>query len=175
MFVPDKIIYFKRNQFKLFFLPLFGGKIAKLNKKRLSIVNFIIHTFILSALGMLLYLPNTQLLSSNVIISLSGHSFVIEVWTWKLGQVLFETNSTVLLYFSINLMKINFLSHFWVSIWNFAIMYPSVSFQSWVDIKSKLKNSNEIHACIYELIWPITWFFSYIIDLQNEEKNMSKR
>lgn len=79
MFVPDKIIYFKRNQFKLIFLPLFGGKIAKLNKKRLSIVNFIIHTFILSALGMLLYLPNTQLLSSNVIISLSGHSFVIEV------------------------------------------------------------------------------------------------
>ena len=170
----------KWNQFKLFFLPLFGGKIAKLNKKRLSIVNFIIHRiyfyiYILSALGMLLYLPNTQLLSSNVIISLSGHSFVIEVWTWKLGQVLFETNSKVLLYFSINLMKINFLSHFWVSIWHFAIMYPSVSFQSWVDIKSKLKNSNEIHACIYELIWRITWIFSYIIDLQNEEKNMSKR
>ena len=84
MFVLNKIIYFKKNQSKLLFLSLFGGKIAKLNKKTLSIfkythINFYI--YILSVQGMLhvLYRPNTQVPSSNVIMSLSGHSFVIEV------------------------------------------------------------------------------------------------
>ena len=114
MFVLNKIIYFKKNQSKLFFLSLIGGKIAKFNKKTLSMfkythINFYI--YILSVQGMLLYRPNTQVPSYNVIMSLSGHSFVIEVWTWTVGQVLLETHSKVLLYFSIYLMKINFLSH----------------------------------------------------------------